>query len=176
MQKKTTKHKLLWIVTSVVFSTITVNVLKFRKLHLILFGVMFAFLCRCFLKIPRLALWNGKQCRPWSDCSFRSSLIWVCSLCICHFISNFAVPNFRTFTVIDLFFQYINYESSIPLTGGKKIPYHSIMGNVEFSDVTFNYPTRHEQVQFLLLWDALLRETIHISYSQESVICLPLQN
>ena len=24
---------------------------------------------------------NGKQCRPWSDCSSRSSLIWVCTVC-----------------------------------------------------------------------------------------------
>ena len=23
---------------------------------------------------------NGKQCRPWSDCSSRSSLIWVCTV------------------------------------------------------------------------------------------------
>ena len=25
--------------------------------------------------------WNSKQCRPWSDCSSRSSLIWVCTVC-----------------------------------------------------------------------------------------------
>ena len=24
---------------------------------------------------------NCKQCRPWSDCSSRSSLIWVCAVC-----------------------------------------------------------------------------------------------
>ena len=24
---------------------------------------------------------NCKQCRPWSDCSSRSSLIWVCTVC-----------------------------------------------------------------------------------------------
>ena len=26
--------------------------------------------------------WNSKQCRPWSDCSSRSSLIWVCTVCL----------------------------------------------------------------------------------------------
>ena len=25
--------------------------------------------------------WNGEQCRPWSDCSSRSSLIWVYTVC-----------------------------------------------------------------------------------------------
>ena len=25
--------------------------------------------------------WNGKQCRPRSDCSSRSSLIWLCTVC-----------------------------------------------------------------------------------------------
>ena len=25
--------------------------------------------------------WNSKQWRPWSDCSSRSSLIWVCTVC-----------------------------------------------------------------------------------------------
>ena len=28
----------------------------------------------------------------------RSSLIWVCTICICHFIGNLDVQNFRTFT------------------------------------------------------------------------------
>ena len=41
-----------------------------------------------------------KQCRPWSDCSFRSSLIWVCTVCICHFVRHFGVQNFKTFTVV----------------------------------------------------------------------------
>ena len=45
-------------------------------------------------------LWNGKQCRSWSDCSFRSSLIWACTVCICHFIRHFGEQNFRTFTVL----------------------------------------------------------------------------
>ena len=25
---------------------------------------------------------NSKQRRPWSDCSFRSSMIWVCTVCL----------------------------------------------------------------------------------------------
>ena len=29
-----------------------------------------------------------------------SSLIWVCTVCICHFLRHFGVPNFRTFTLV----------------------------------------------------------------------------
>ena len=71
-----------------------VNVLKFRTLYSMIFLLKFCFLCSYFLK-----QWNGKQCRPWSDCSFRSSLVWVCTVCTCHFVSHFGVWNFRTFTV-----------------------------------------------------------------------------
>lgn len=39
-------------------------------------------------------------------------------------------------------FEYINTSPSIPLTGGKKIPYHTLMGSIQFTDVTFSYPTR----------------------------------
>ena len=49
-KKNNNIHKLLWIVTSVVFWAITINVLKFWKLHLILFGLMFAFFVLLFLK------------------------------------------------------------------------------------------------------------------------------
>lgn len=34
----------------------------------------------------------------------------------------------------------------MPIKGGKKIPYHELMGNIEFADVTFSYPTRPEAV------------------------------
>ncbi|RZF41361.1 hypothetical protein LSTR_LSTR000075 [Laodelphax striatellus] len=43
-------------------------------------------------------------------------------------------------------FQLINQESSIPISGGSTIPYHSLIANVEFKDVSFSYPTRPEQV------------------------------
>ena len=39
--------------------------------------------------------WNGKQCRPWSDCSSRSSLIGAWNVC-----SDFSVPIMRIFTII----------------------------------------------------------------------------
>ena len=38
---------------------------------------------------------NCKQCRPWSDCSSRSSLIWVCIVC-----PNLSVRKFRIITVL----------------------------------------------------------------------------
>lgn len=34
----------------------------------------------------------------------------------------------------------------MPVKGGKKIPYHEFVGDIEFSDVTFAYPTRPEAV------------------------------
>ena len=37
---------------------------------------------------------NGKQCRPWSVCSFRSSLIWVCTVCL-----GISVQKLRIITV-----------------------------------------------------------------------------
>ncbi|CAL1535983.1 unnamed protein product [Lymnaea stagnalis] len=43
-------------------------------------------------------------------------------------------------------FEYINSDPKIPLTGGKKIPYHAFMGNIEFNDVGFHYPTREQNV------------------------------
>ena len=68
------------------------NVLKFWTLYSIPFWPKL-----CFYAVVS---WNGKQRRPWSDCSFRSSLIWVCTVCICHFVRHFGVGNFWTFTVI----------------------------------------------------------------------------
>ena len=38
---------------------------------------------------------NCKQCRPWSDCSSRSSLIWVCSVC-----PDLSVWKLRNITVL----------------------------------------------------------------------------
>ncbi|XP_038065674.1 mitochondrial potassium channel ATP-binding subunit-like [Patiria miniata] len=43
-------------------------------------------------------------------------------------------------------FEYLDLEPTIPLKGGKHILYHSFYGNVHFSDVTFSYPTRPDQV------------------------------
>ena len=36
---------------------------------------------------------DPNQTAPWS------SLIWICTVGICHFVRNFDVQNFRTFTV-----------------------------------------------------------------------------
>ncbi|XP_045025526.1 mitochondrial potassium channel ATP-binding subunit [Daphnia magna] len=42
-------------------------------------------------------------------------------------------------------FEYIHLEPSIPLQGGKTIPFHSLFGQVEFKNVYFSYPTRQDQ-------------------------------
>jgi ABC-type glutathione transport system ATPase component len=36
-------------------------------------------------------------------------------------------------------------EPTVPLTGGKKIPYHMLYGDVSFENVTFSYPAREGQ-------------------------------
>ena len=74
----------------------TVNVLKFPTFYSILFCLNFA----SNAVVSQNIWWNGKQCRPWSDCSFRSNLIWVCTVCICHFVWHFDIRNFRTFIVL----------------------------------------------------------------------------
>ena len=43
-------------------------------------------------------------------------------------------------------FQFINLKSSVDLKEGKVIPFHSLVGNIEFNNVTFSYPTRPGQV------------------------------
>ncbi|XP_046393138.1 mitochondrial potassium channel ATP-binding subunit [Ischnura elegans] len=43
-------------------------------------------------------------------------------------------------------FEYINQQPSMPLVGGKIIPFHSLIGDVSFERVSFTYPTRPKQV------------------------------
>ena len=50
-------------------------------------------------KLCFLYLVEWQQFRLWSDCSSRSSLIWVYTVCICHFVRNFGVRKFRIFIV-----------------------------------------------------------------------------
>ncbi|XP_071440546.1 mitochondrial potassium channel ATP-binding subunit isoform X1 [Hetaerina americana] len=42
-------------------------------------------------------------------------------------------------------FEYINQEPSMPLNGGKIIPYHSLIGDISFENIHFTYPTRPNQ-------------------------------
>ncbi|XP_052065501.1 mitochondrial potassium channel ATP-binding subunit-like isoform X5 [Mytilus californianus] len=42
-------------------------------------------------------------------------------------------------------FEFINAAPTIPLSGGKKIPFHSLRGDIKFQNVRFSYPTRAEQ-------------------------------
>ena len=42
-------------------------------------------------------------------------------------------------------FEYTNLEPEIPISGGKRIPFHSFKGDIEFSEVLFAYPTRKNQ-------------------------------
>ncbi|XP_026229896.1 mitochondrial potassium channel ATP-binding subunit [Anabas testudineus] len=42
-------------------------------------------------------------------------------------------------------FEYLSLEPTIPLSGGGRIPYHSLIGRVDFMDISFSYPTRPGQ-------------------------------
>lgn len=42
--------------------------------------------------------------------------------------------------------EYINLKPGIPLSGGITIPYHNLMGEIEFKKVRFSYPARPDQV------------------------------
>ncbi|KAM8728351.1 mitochondrial potassium channel ATP-binding subunit isoform 2-T2 [Acanthopagrus schlegelii] len=39
-------------------------------------------------------------------------------------------------------FEYLSLKPTIPLSGGGRIPYHSLTGRVDFMDISFSYPTR----------------------------------
>ncbi|KAM6918655.1 mitochondrial potassium channel ATP-binding subunit [Xenentodon cancila] len=39
-------------------------------------------------------------------------------------------------------FEYLSLHPTIPLSGGGQIPYHSLMGRVDFMNISFSYPTR----------------------------------
>ena len=45
--------------------------------------------------------------------------------------------------------EYQKFTAQIPLNEGRRIPYHSIMGEVKFSNVSFAYPSRDQQVRKL---------------------------
>jgi ATP-binding cassette subfamily B (MDR/TAP) protein 8 len=45
--------------------------------------------------------------------------------------------------------EYQKLGSCIPLEQGIQIPYHSIIGQVQFSNISFAYPTRNQQVKLI---------------------------
>lgn len=50
-------------------------------------------------------------------------------------------------------FEYLTLVPSISISGGGRIPYHSLIGRVDFMDVSFSYPTRpgHQVLKKLYL-------------------------
>lgn len=57
-------------------------------------------------------------------------------------------------------------EPSIPLNAGSTIPYHSLLGDIEFCNVSFAYPTRPEQ-------DILKNFNLKIPAGQVIAFCGP---
>ena len=86
----------------------TVCVLEFRTLYSILFWPKFCFFMQLFLKILS-GMANSvdpDQTAP----SVRSSLIWICTVCLCHFVRHFGVRNFRTFIVYYYWLEFMLYR------------------------------------------------------------------
>lgn len=74
-------------------------------------------------------------------------------------------------------FEYINWEPSIPTSGGKTIPYHSFFGDIEFDNVSFTYPTRPEQVVIDKLNLKIKGGQMVLSYSISNIKTIkPLSN
>ena len=73
---------------------IMVNVLKFRTLYSIQFILNLAL----YIVVRKILSGMTDSVDP-DQTAPRSSLIWGCTVCICHFVSNFDVRKFRTFTV-----------------------------------------------------------------------------
>lgn len=42
-------------------------------------------------------------------------------------------------------YEYINLKPTIPIEGGKRVPFHNLLGDVAFNAVGFTYPTRPDQ-------------------------------
>jgi ATP-binding cassette subfamily B (MDR/TAP) protein 8 len=45
--------------------------------------------------------------------------------------------------------EYQKLTSCIPLQQGIRVPFHSILGQVQFSNISFAYPTRDQQVRLI---------------------------
>ena len=76
----------------------TVNILKFHTLYSILHLPLFCFLIFfSFIFSENLVEWlsvDPDQTAPWS------SLIWICTVCSCHFVRKAGVQNIRTTTIL----------------------------------------------------------------------------
>ena len=61
--------------------------------------------------------WNSKQCRPWSDCSHGSSLIWVCTVC-----SELSVPIIRICLVMLMICSCVYSKHIWEMPFGQSVP------------------------------------------------------
>ena len=57
----------------------------------------------------------------------------------------YIIPNIAGMAAGSRVHEYTSMEPSIPLKGGRIIPYHSLFGDIEFHNVGFEYPTRPDQ-------------------------------
>uniref|UniRef100_A0A0M3J3P0 Mitochondrial potassium channel ATP-binding subunit n=1 Tax=Anisakis simplex TaxID=6269 RepID=A0A0M3J3P0_ANISI len=58
---------------------------------------------------------------------------------------------------------FINLVPKIPLNGGQRIPFHSLIGEIRFENVTFAYPTRPEQ---------MILEGLHLTVEPGQVLAI----
>ena len=67
-------------------------------LFLTFFWLNFCFLCNCFFK----KLSGMANSADNDQTEGEGSLIWVCTICKCHFVRKFGIYNFRTFNILIL--------------------------------------------------------------------------
>ena len=92
---------------------------------------------------------NSKQGRPWSDCFYRTSLFWVCSVCL-GLLSRkqVTIRNFRAFTLISCTGFRLYFQKFIKIGRWKKKKKLSkYYGNYGGQEVPSSYDTVH----FLLI-------------------------
>ena len=63
-------------------------------------------------------------------------------VCKCSDIDRMIVVNCELWCAV----QYMLLKPTIQVTGGQKIPFHSLAGSVEFKSVKFTYPTRPDHI------------------------------
>ena len=73
---------------------------------------------------------NCKQCRPWSDCSSRSSLIWVCTVC-----PGLSVWKLKIITVNQFGISIIQWQSQRWTVSLRQD--HNVLNRYRASAVTF---------------------------------------
>ena len=125
---------------------------------------------------PSGAVWSGyaltgKQSRPWSDCSFWSSLTWVCTVC-----SDLSVPILITFMTCWYYIYFILQRLAIAREFGDKAAErraYSNLGNAHVFLGEFEVAAEHYR-WVVLFWTfnetGISEQTLSLKYGTVSLL------